>query len=356
MTACQNRGTGMNKKIIGLKSNISVVFAIPTYNCEQYIYQALTRYRAEILSLPKHINFSIAVCLNGTETNDLATKEILRFKSEYPDCKLHLIREPKANKNIALNHLIQYAKFKGMGIIHFIDDDVIFKKGSIELNIMTLLERNAKGQTPILVGSNPKAILKPFSFFWKSKSSLIKALSGWFWYNVFSLPFLPTSKNALFCTGKSMAAFVNEIPNIPEDQEILDDGYLSQRYALLGRESFEKSGISPIVKPYNSIVYFDSEASLSEWKGAETRVYALARKTFLFHKEHYDFLTNFLAWPYTYPRNSRMSLNLGWKQLILYPFFRYFQDKMEKKAFEIVDNKENIRWNPATSTKFVKVE
>ena len=147
------------------------MFGIPTIESEFYIYSYLLKICQEIIYTKEKISsfrMILAICINGDDRG--ISSEILKLKKKYQsELEFVILFEKNKGKNRALNKILNFSRKENAEIIHFLDDDVIIKKGSIAKNILELLKFNkAYNSKIVLVGSNFLGIKERFYDFIKN--------------------------------------------------------------------------------------------------------------------------------------------------------------------------------------------
>ena len=332
--------------------------AIPTIDSASYIHASLERLRKEIVIAARKRPIDIIVCINGvtaTGGSDPSVARVNDFKAENPAIPLYILEVEDRGKNNAINEIVAFAKAQQYDIIHLIDDDVGFKDGSILLNIEELIFHSAIVSSPVCVGSHFLAVRHDFRHFYRKKSHrLLPALKSWFAHNVFSVPFRAQSDRPNFCSGASMCFWTKDVPQLPLDETgIADDVYLSNYYAVTGREWYEKTHTWPVIKPAESIVYFEVTAQFGEWQRQQLRTCLGVLSGYgPFFPENMPLLEKFREWAYTYHPNSlrkeKLSTLRAWFFSVIY---RFLKRRVAGKARRAMCRHAPVDWGTAISTK-----
>jgi hypothetical protein len=329
-----------------------ILIGIPTtINTINYIYKTLQRIRLEILEFPIYPN--IVICINGEGDKLNLKKEIEKFQAHCQPLSIILLETEISGKNNALNLIINYARKIKATILHLVDDDVIFRKGTLLLNTKTLILKKQSQKLPVLVGANFKGIRHSMSYFLKQEKSFFKAIKKWFFHKVFIIPFLDKIENPTYCSGQCISSFVNLLPDIPDNKYgVTDDAYLSRYFAILGKNNFFKKNIEPIIKPQNSIIYFKVTSSPQAWLKQQTRIWIGVKKANALFEKDKKYLLDYFANPFSYTGSSfKMPKGLPIKYLLFYLIYRYFEKKLQKIVYNMQKNNEIPEWNTPLDTK-----
>lgn len=331
-----------------------LVVGIPTIHSSRYIYHSLSSMAKEISRLPSTFQTTMVVCLNGTLDGGATAREIGRFISEQPGLKVVLLELQEGGKNLALNHIVRYAKEEASDLLHFFDDDIDLKEGSLLINLTTLIEQEAKLGIPVLVGSNFIGTARPWRELLSEQGNLFSALNSWVLQQVFLLPFQPHTDKPRFCLGGSLGAFTRDFPYYPDDDTgIADDGFIGNYYALIGKELYEKTGVSSIIKPQGSEFYFQVATSYQEWLKQQVRIFVGVYYSYLYFEEHIPFFERYFAWEFSIGQAMRRpgSKPKGLKHYLLRFLLRRLQAKVLTKSLKIIESRSIPEWAVAESTK-----
>lgn len=330
----------MNKK-----KRFKVIIAIPTINCSFYIYNSLERIKNEVLYISEMFKIEIVIGLNGTNDQGESEREIKRFikDNENTPFLVTLLIFKKAGKNITINKLVDYSKNTNADIIHFLDDDVMLKSGSLLHNLKALIQNQEETDLPILVGSHFYVIPKRLSFYLRQNMGIRKGLLRYFWHCVFRVAFESEHDSPQFCSGQSLGMFVSKMPVIPgDDKGVMDDCYLSYYAYVYGK----------VIKPENSKVFFNVADSLDEWQKQQTRIHLgvlKVRRSFIQYEKKIDILS---SWPYSHNKKWRMKpKNMSLKRRFFYMIYLYLSDKMAFKAEQNCNNLLYKDWASPRSSK-----
>jgi hypothetical protein len=154
-----------------------------------------------------------------------------------------------------------------------------------------------------------------------------------------------------------MCFWAKDLPRLPPDETgIGDDVYLSNYYAVLGKEWFEKTRSWPVIKPAESIVYFEVTANYSEWEKQQTRTCIGVLSAYdNFFPGNSEFLEIFRQWAYTYNRNSlRREKPASFRQYFFYVIYIFLKMRIARKARRATHANVAVDWGTATSTKFFR--
>lgn len=334
------------------QKNFNVLAAIPTYDSFSYITKTLEKLLDEIKESPDHITIKVAICLNG-ENSEKSEEVIQDFIKNNPAVSIKLLIKKEKGKNKSMNTLAEYARSHNFDIIHFIDDDIHFKKGSMQSLIKNLIKNQKKHPVPVMAGSQFEAVHYSFSHFYGRKKNIFKAFKFWFIHNILIIPFSKHAERPKFCSGNSMGAFVAFFPVIPDDSAyIADDAFLSQYYVYRNKEYIRATQFNPIIKPDDSIVYFKVAESLKEWWSQQKRTGILVSNSYHNFEDEIGFLFDFFRWPYAFKKGYRKSEKLkSFKQAFFYYIHRAIYLPMAFFALKHMEKRKEIGWNTAASTK-----
>lgn len=341
-----------------MSHNFRAAVAIPTIDSARYIHASLERLKNEVAIAARELPVDIVVCVNGvsaTDGTDPSVERVNDFKEANPAITLHIIEVEESGKNNAINQLIVFAKVQQYDIIHFIDDDVDFNEGSILLNIRELIRHTALIGAPVCVGSHFLGVRHGFGYFYREASyRLVPTLKSWFAHNVFSVPFRADSDRPNFCSGASMCLWTKDVPQLPPDETgIADDVYLSNYYAVAGKEWYEKTLSWPVIKPAESIVFFEVTARFSEWQKQQLRTCLGVLSGYdPFFPGDREFLERFREWAYTYHRKSlRKDKPSSWRARFFYVVHMFLKRRVAAQARRRMQRHAPVAWGTATSTK-----
>jgi hypothetical protein len=298
---------------------------------------------------------TLFICLNGTNDQGKTRDKIQQFMADNRHLDVKFIEAQGPGKNRALNVMVEYAKVNQFDILHFIDDDVFFKEGSLNVNVNVLIREQSQIDVPIMVGSNFIGIERDFPYFRAMKNSAMRAIKPWLLHHILITPFKLQADKPRFCIGQSLGAFVSDYPYYPDDESgMLDDGFVGNYYALKGKELFEKQGINVIFKPSNSLVYFNIPASFMEWYRQSLRNYVGIYYSYLFHPSELSFFATFFSWEYSFGKDlRRKGPYLGFKHLVCKQVYRLFQKLVLIRANKVIHAKQIPDWGTAYSTKTI---
>ncbi len=332
-----------------------ILIGVPTTRSSAYISKTLSHYLTEINHLrDEYPNLSLAICLNGVRDNEYekTRNTIQLFIKEQDQMKIELLEHDQQSKNEAINIILNYAKKERCDILHLLDDDVQIKLGSISENLSALIAKTKEYECPVLVGSHYLAKSKRLLACQNKKHSLLKVLKEWLLYQIFSLPYRQPTAPPKMCSGQSMAAWVKDFPTLPSN-DVADDAYFSNYFVAINRDRIRSQNVQPIVKPENSIIYFDVADNLKEWRAQRLRNMVLISKTAkLFDRDH-DFIESFYAWPFSYMRRYRRKPDYKWQLRIIYRIYIWLLNSVEKQTKAFYQNDDTPEWGIAMSTKLI---
>lgn len=338
-----------------LKSSMNIVIGIPTTESSDYIYKSLVRIYDEILRCNDKIyHFRVVLCINGNHHDDVA-KEVYRFFRDYNIAEEYyaVLVNQDAGKNNAVNRIVQYARNLGdIDIIHFFDDDVVLKRGSLSCNLKALITHERQHAEPALVGSAYIAEIFPFRHFLKLSNPL-GAFMKWMFHRIISQPYRITAPRPKFCEGPSFCVYLKYMPSLPDDAlGITDDAFLSNYFAIQGKEYYQKYGVLPIIKPQESVSYIKLPLSYGEWMRQQIRVHAGIERAFQYFSVERTYLEKVFAWEYAFNKLSRIPLvNASISQRILRAIYMLLHDINRRVARKYIKQNSVPVWAIAKSTK-----
>ncbi len=330
-----------------------IAVGVPIIESGGTIYSTLERYRREMLLVDSaRYETTFVIALNGERSAefDRVKGEIERFAKAHPHPALNLIEIPVAGKNAALNAILSFCKQKNFDVLHFLDDDVSFEPGSLQKNIETLVKGKRESGAPLLAGSHFLALKQTFAELYAEKKSVIGALRAWFWVQIFSLPYQQKTKPPKFCSGASMAAFVKDLPEFPEEG-IADDVFLSNYFVVINRARIEAGGFEPILKPADSKIYFRVATSLAEWLPQKRRTHIVTARASLYFDDQFEFVERYFAWPFSYLGAFRRQPAFRGCDWVKYRIYHALLNRLEREAQPYLDRGEHHDWATAHSTK-----
>lgn len=330
-----------------------VIIGIPTMNSEMYIEKTLLELKKEILLLKKYI-VMLVICINGDNYIKInILKDIIKNITKIYPCEVKVLISNKLGKNNALNKILKIAKKNKYDLIHFIDDDIRFKEGSIEENITLLIKKSEQYQTKyILTGSHFEG--KKMSFKNQLKNFYLKGIWYYFFQKIIGLPFERIEENPKFCLGGAICGFLEIYPFYPNsDTGIADDGFIGN-YFLINSNLTEKN-ICPLFKSKNSIMYFNLANNYKEWKLQQVRIFIGVFYSYEYFKENYLLFKKYFSWEYSIGKDFRVSFknkkNINFKIKIL--LLKLFYSSVLKESKKIIEKRNCPEWNVAISSKFM---
>ncbi|MEJ1319572.1 hypothetical protein QY890_01030 [Latilactobacillus sakei] len=233
-----------------------------------------------------------------------------------------ILNSDNPGKNDALNLILQYSRNHEYDIIHFFDDDIMFKKGSIRKNLETLI--NYPVGSPILVGSD-----------FKVNEANLNLLQ-----KVLNAPFEHDSDSNLFLSGTSICSWTSVYPKMPDSKDLIAEDSFVCIYFIKNYQG------AKIIKPVESITYFDSVRGLKDWYWQQVRVYVGVEKSFCMYPNDYERLQNFFSWRYAEnPKYRLKRKTLSVNAFIKLSVFRFLQKFVFIKGNKLLKRDSNIMWN-----------
>ncbi len=290
------------------------MIGIPTIDSAAHIFASLQHARGEITRCLDAYSVRWVICLNG-QSRAPARREISRFlralgapqRGREVALSASLIELPRAGRNHALNALLAHARLHAArGIVHFLDDDVRLRAGSLRRNLDALVEHERRYRAPVLVGSVLRARRSTWSELRARHPSRARAAAVAAFQRVIAAPYRSRSEVPRFCEGFSFGAYVRYMPDYPPDETgITDDTYLSNYFAARGRDRLERDGVPPTLKPRDSIGFMELPHSYQEWRRQQVRIHAGIIRSFERFPQSRAFLERYFAWPYAFNPSSR---------------------------------------------------
>ncbi len=344
-----------------MPSSIRLVVGIPTISSSDYIYQSLVRYKKEINMLPAMFNTSVVICINGEDNNNTIENEVSKFAVDQSNINVIILKRKEPGKNAALNLILEHARNLNCDIIHFLDDDVILKNGSLKLDIITLIDAQQNSSVPIMVGSNFYGIEQKLPDFINSDKNIISAIKNWILHKIFILPFRESADKTTFCIGQSLCAYMRYYPDYPDDATgIADDGFIGYYWAKKNKSVILYDKANPIIKPKDSVVYFRIAKTYKEWLHQQVRIYTGVYYACVDQAEDsndVDFFADYFRWEYTIGKSSRRKGNeKGLKHIVKLSILRLFYNHVVAKSNRIITQKEVPPWIIARSTKNINID
>lgn len=255
---------------------MQVAIGIPTTNSHNYIFENLMMYLPHIKELNDHFIVKVFVALNGDENSDLTKEQIRKALVEYDknSVEIVLLECVNSGKNNALNEILcTCRKSNEIDIIHFLDDDILLSDDTLICNVKTLINGKKKLNQPVLIGTNIYARKRELKHYYSKNKSLIISLKQAFFNYIFSLPFEKSSEAPRFCMGGCLCFYIDDFGLYPSDDTgIADDGYIGN-YFLLSAGKNNHPGSKNIIKPPESVAYFEVASSLTEWINQQVRIF-----------------------------------------------------------------------------------
>lgn len=333
----------------------SLIIGIPTYNSGDYIGRSLQNLKHEFQDL-RHSSritldqLAIFVCVNGADNQNRsnAVKDIEHFKHLNSWANLQIIVTDTPGKNNAMNQIIRRARAEQFEHLHFMDDDVEFRPGSLVENIETLQKH--RDDEPLLVASHFQPYSRDINYFKARSNTTTEACAKKIMHSILSFPF-DYEHTFPFASGQSLAGRVAELPLIPSDKSgITDDSFISYYYSVKGHDN---QNHDCVIKPKESVVYFEVGASPKEWLRQQTRTLAgvLRAKTSFGPDRHYaDRKYHFPTdKPYTFDYTKLSATDRFRLQA-----YTTLSKSVYKNAMNKINNAEHVQWGTAYSTKPVQ--
>jgi len=332
---------------------MGIVIGIATIKSSLYIFDSLKRISKEALPCLEKFNVSFVVCINGGDVKHETENEVRRFFSCHKNITGHVLIRKKAGKNNAMNDIISFArKMNDVNIVHFFDDDVSLKKGTLLVNIKTLMKHEKENSTPVLVGS-AFVVKRNILNFFLSRYSIFDAIVKWIFHVIITQPYLLKNERPKFCEGPSFCAYLKYLPKLPDDRlGVTDDAFLSNFFAVNGKNNFIKNGIPFIIKPKKSISYMKMPICFGEWQKQQVRIHAGIERSFEYFAAEKYFLEEYFSWSYAFNVNSRTKNTANsLMEKILYFIYMYLHERNRRNAQKFVGKKQIPAWSIAHSTK-----
>ena len=302
------------------------LITVVTTCSKRYIYQSLKAYRKELEILQQVYPLAdILVVVNGNkDANEAVTKAVVAA-----DVK-RIIQIDQPGKNNAINRAVSYAKHNGFDVIHLLDDDVELTQGSVLKNIATLYETQKKFGSKILVsGSHCKVF----------PDRLPKTLGKRYFRSLFSIPYNSSINEIPAVPGQSICFFTNAVPKIPLN--VADDAFLCQ-WAVKG-----KLGARAIVKPSESVVFFEPAHSLTAWYKQQLR---LVRSNIIVDEMLKS--GHYFSHKFSYMRKYRLPLKgTPSKYMLKAIILRFLLTLVEFHARSLLKNKKDMPWSTVEESK-----
>lgn len=302
----------------------NVALALVTNSNLEKINNYIKNLKNELKTPMENISVKIYICINGI--NNIKTFEKIKdmFGMQY-----NIIFKYDEGKNDSINYLMQFIRNDNMDIVHFFDDDIEFKKGSIYENIEELIFLKNLGKEKVIVGSN---------FYAK----IDKKLKGFNYLKqyIFSTPYDLDSDLNYFIAGCSNCTWVEYYPQLPDSStDIAEDSFLAIYFAKIG------GGLKAIVKPKNSVVYFELPTTYKEWFNQQVRTYIGVEKSFRLFKERYEYFQYMFAWRYAEdPKFRKKYIKLNIKNKIRLWIFRILQKRVYIQGNKMLREKIKVCW------------
>lgn len=290
-----------------------VCIGLATNGNNNQIENWINEINAELMLLDnKKYNCKVVICLNGRIRSNLEKK--------YNN--LVWLYQKESGKNDALNKILTFARNYGFDIIHFLDDDIKFVRGSLKADLDSLT--NTSINSHVLVGSNFYADV--------THCSLIQ--------KILCTPFTPKADVNLFLSGNSICSWLQVYPDMPPSEtQIADDSYACVYFA-------EKYKDCKIVKPKKSIVYYEPAEGLHDWFDQQVRTYVGVEKSFMVCPEDYLKLEHFFAWRYAEnPSYRKKIMSISKKEIFQLYIFRLFQRFVFLRGNYILRKNKKVAWN-----------
>ncbi len=329
---------------------IKVLLGTPTFNSIAYIDTTIKLIKNEI-SLCKNIDKSIDISLAIGVDGDKATYSYLRYNYK-DDPLVTLLYTKTSGKNSSINQIIDFAKDNFYDILHWFDDDVFMKNGTLHINLKQLIFNLHNNTPPQIVASIILAKERDFNFFIK-RYGLFKGIKSYYYYLIFSLPFRHAYDHPNFCMGMSYGLLVRDTPYYPSSETfIADDGFIGNYYAVVNKSRIIENQFSPIIHVSESEAYFDVAISLKDWIKQQSRIYVGVMYSYFYFKNEVDFLRNYFAWYYSHDIKGNFNYHSrNHSHKILYFLYGIYQTIMLRKAKKILKNKTPLKWNTLYTTK-----
>jgi GT2 family glycosyltransferase len=247
-------------------SNPKLIIGIATIDSVNYITNTISHLQEQLKEC--FLEYKIVLSVNGNiQTYQFLTEQYPNFMVLYTE---------QAGKNTALNKIIQYAKDNHYDIIHFFDDDVRLKNNAIAINLQELINDFHTVKQPSIVASHILRVELSLKYFIQ-KYGLFQGLKSYYYWQVFSQPFTENACHPNFVIGSAYGLLVRDTPFFPEDNNIADDGFIGNYFALRNKNN-------PIKHPDYSIAYVNITYNKQEWLKQWLRIHLGVMKSYDYFK------------------------------------------------------------------------
>ena len=285
-----------------------VAVCVPTIDSSAFLETSLTRLFEEIEGCQQRYTLELLVCVSGSRGAASTIAALERLQSRVD---LKILREPRPGKNNAMNTTLRHLRARSLppAFAFFFDDDVHLSPGTLRRNLDALVAHEAThGEGPVLVGAAMRALPLSWREAWrKSEGHLLRAFWWWQLYQVFAFPYQDGSPVPRFCEGMALGARLEHFPELPDSETgIGDDTFLSNTFALLGRERFLGRGVHCLLKPAGSVGRVALPLGLKAWREQQLRVHIGIERSWRHFGAERDFLARYFSWPFAFTPASRV--------------------------------------------------
>ena len=297
-----------------------VVLALPTSSGKEKIEKWILNIKKELPTLPDNFfQVNILIGLNGKNTVFASDQNFIQLCAHE---NIEIFISNTNGKNNCINEMVKHCKSLKYDIIHFFDDDIFPESNAIKINLETLVKYS---KVPILVGSN----------FYVKKEGLSVL------QKILYAPYQIDSDYNDFVAGYSNCTWLSYYPILPStNTQIAEDSYINIYFAQLGDST------NSIIKPRNSIVYFEAYNSYKDWFWTQVRTYVGIEFSFLIFGTDYFKFQNLFSWRYAEDKRFRVKKRkLGFFPFIKLIFFRMFQHRVYKEGQKVLLKSEEMEWN-----------
>jgi hypothetical protein len=291
--------------------SLRVSVGVPTHNSAPHIEHSLGRLRQQLVDCGGAWSVDLIVCVNGPRGASETASAVARFARTCEPVPCELFQSKYPGKNSAMNAILGRlrARISPPDLVFFFDDDVRLSRGMLRRNIEALLEHEAShGPGPLLVGAALRvAPLSLLDARRRHPRAPHRALRAWLQHQVFAFPYREDAPVPRFCEGMALGARLEHFPPLPASSTgIGDDTFLSNTFALLGREKMEKTGASSLLKPPGSVGWVLLSDDLETWRAQQIRIHLGIELCWRHFEADRPFLASFFSWPFAFTPDARL--------------------------------------------------
>lgn len=312
---------------------LKVCFIVPTFRSRSYFNESLAELVRAVNPLRSEFEVSVLVVLNGSGDED---ERAVRAAMEQWDVPSELLVSSTAGQNNATNTGVQYARSRGVDIVHLVDDDQSYGPDALLINVTTLVAMRNKLGILGLVGSSYVATREKGDGF----TSWIAALS-----------FEPGEERPKFCMGGSLCTWASEFPELPtDDTGIANDAYVCNIFYSRFRELYRATGFMPIIKPRESLTYIRVASRWNEYKRQQLRIRFGVLSAYNEFGDIAQELREYFNWKFHC--DASLGPRTGLVGLLRWWIFLLLRRRINAAAVRrIAAGTKGIEWGVATSTK-----